>query len=60
MQAKTVCPNHGRLEIDQISIKNGVPICSRCSTELQFGVVRPRFDVNGNSSEKSAKKNKPK
>ena len=56
MQAKTVCPNHGRLEIDQISIKNGVPICSRCSSPLEFGVVRPRFDVNGTPASKVSKK----
>jgi len=61
MQAKTVCPNHGRLEIDQISIKNGVPICSKCSSELVFGVVRPRFDVNGTpASENIGKTSKKK
>ena len=61
MQAKTVCINHGRLEIDLISIKNGVPICSKCSKELQFGTVKPRFDVNGTtSSEKIAKKKRSK
>jgi len=61
MRAKTICPNHGRLEIEQIVIKNGVPICGRCSSELQFGVVRPRFDVNGTaSSEKPAKSSKKK
>ena len=58
MQAKTMCPNHGRLEIDQIVIKNGVPICNRCQSELQFGVVRPRFDVNGTASAAIAKKKK--
>jgi hypothetical protein len=60
MQAKTVCPTHGRLEIDQIVIKNGIPVCGKCSSELQFGVVRPRFDVNGNatSSSGSGKKKK--
>ncbi|HLC39477.1 MAG TPA: hypothetical protein VJJ76_01195 [archaeon] len=56
MQAKTFCPNHGRLEIDQIVIKNGLPICSRCQSDLQFGVVRPRFDVNGTASVSKAKK----
>lgn len=59
MQAKTFCPNHGRLEIDQISIKNGLPICNRCASPLEFGMVRPRFDVNGTAvSKNSAKKNK--
>ena len=58
MQAKTVCPTHGRLEIDQIVIKNGIPVCNRCSSELQFGTVRPRFDVNGDSASGSGKKKK--
>jgi len=56
MQAKTVCPTHGRVEIDQIVIKNGIPACGRCSRELQFGVVRPRFDVNGVASSGKKKK----
>jgi len=60
MQAKTVCPNHGKLEIDQIVIKNGLPICSRCASLLAFGVVRPRFDVNGTSSSKNPSKKKKK
>lgn len=58
MQAKTFCPNHGRLEIDQISIKNGQPICNRCASHLEFGMVRPRFDVNGNSVSKKTEKKK--
>ena len=41
------CSTHGRIDIDQIVIKNGVPICSKCSKELEFGTVKPRFDVNG-------------
>ena len=47
MQAKSYCKNHGKLEIDEISIKAGILICSKCSSQLEFGVVRPRFDVNG-------------
>jgi hypothetical protein len=60
MQAKTVCPTHGRLEIDQIVIKNGIPVCGKCSSELQFGVVRPRFDVNGNATPTSGSRKKKK
>ena len=60
MQAKTVCPTHGRLEIDQIVIKNGIPVCDKCSRELQFGVVRPRFDVNGNATSTSGSRKKKK
>ena len=58
MQAKTVCPTHGRLDIDQIIIKNGTPVCSKCSSELQFGVVRPRFDVNGVAGPEKKRKKK--
>jgi len=60
MQAKTVCPNHGRLEIDQIVIKNGLPACNRSSSKLQFGVVRPRFDVNGTENAEASRKKKKK
>jgi len=42
MKAKMFCPNHGKLDFDEIIIKNGVPICARCSSELQFGNVKPR------------------
>ncbi|MEM7821816.1 MAG: hypothetical protein QXX38_03345 [Candidatus Aenigmatarchaeota archaeon] len=49
MQAKCICPNHGRLDFDEIIIKNGVPVCGKCSAELQFGIVKPRFDVNKKS-----------
>jgi hypothetical protein len=56
MQAKCYCPKHGRLDFDGIMIKNGTPICSRCSAELQFGVVKPRFDVNGKTKKKKPKK----
>lgn len=56
MQAKCICPNHGRLDFDEIIIKNGTPICSKCSAELQFGTVKPRFDVNGKTKKKKSKK----
>lgn len=52
MQAKCYCPEHGKLDFDQIAIKNGAPICVKCSKELQFGIVKPRFDVNGNKKSK--------
>jgi len=46
IQAKCYCPTHGRLDLEEIVIKNGVPICSKCSAELQFGTVKPRFNAN--------------
>jgi len=42
MQARCFCPEHGKLEFDDIRIKNGLPICAKCSRTLEFGVVRPR------------------
>ncbi|MFH1623207.1 MAG: hypothetical protein ABIA12_01670 [Candidatus Aenigmatarchaeota archaeon] len=42
MQARCFCPEHGRLEFDDIRIKNGLPICAKCARPLEFGVVRPR------------------
>jgi hypothetical protein len=42
MQARCFCPEHGRLGFDDILIKNGTPVCARCSKPLEFGTVRPR------------------
>jgi len=47
MKAKMFCPEHGKLSFENIIIKNGNPSCGKCSAELQFGTVKPRFDVNG-------------
>ena len=45
IQAKCFCPTHGKLSLEEIVIKNGVPVCAKCSAELQFGNVRPRFNT---------------
>lgn len=42
MKAKCFCPNHGKLSIEEIIIKNGSPVCSKCSSILEFADVRPR------------------
>lgn len=42
MKAKMFCPTHGKLTFDEIIIKNGIPICARCSSPLEFGIVKPR------------------
>lgn len=42
MQARCVCPIHGRLKLDEIIIKNGLPVCIKCSSILEFGTVKPR------------------
>jgi len=42
MKAKMFCPTHGKLDFDEIVIKNGTPTCLRCSTALEFGTVKPR------------------
>jgi len=52
MKAKMFCPEHGKLSFEEIIIKNGNPACAKCSAELQFGIVRPRFDVNGKPKKK--------
>lgn len=58
MQAKCFCKTHGKLEFEDIIIKNGAPTCAKCSTELEFGTVRPRFDVNKSMKTKHMKKKK--
>jgi len=48
IKARCICPIHGRLSFDDIIIRNGVPVCRKCYSELQFGVVKPRrLDNNG-------------
>lgn len=42
MLARCYCPKHGRLDFEDIMIKKGVPICAKCSSELNFGNVKPR------------------
>ncbi len=42
MKAKCFCPEHGKLSLDLINIKNGVPVCGKCSKELEFADVRPK------------------
>jgi ribosomal protein L37AE/L43A len=44
IQAKCYCPKHGRLELGDIVIKNGIPTCSKCSSPLEFGTVKPRYN----------------
>lgn len=42
MEARIFCPQHGKLELDDVVIKNGVPICRKCMSVLEFGKIRPR------------------
>jgi hypothetical protein len=42
MKAKCFCPKHGKLSFEQIIIKNREPVCSKCSSILEFGNVKPR------------------
>lgn len=42
MQARCFCPEHGRLGFENILIKNGIPVCAKCSKPLEFGKVMPR------------------
>ncbi len=53
MKARCFCPKHGRLSLDDIIIKAGIPVCSKCSSPLEFCEVRPRFDVNGGKKAKN-------
>jgi len=55
MQAKCFCKTHGKLGFEDIFIKNGAPTCVKCSAELQFGTVKPRFDVNKSVKTKKKK-----
>jgi hypothetical protein len=40
--AKCFCPKHGKLDLDDIQILNGQPLCKKCRSALEFGQVRPR------------------
>jgi len=42
MQAKVFCKNHGTLGLEDIQIKDGSPICKKCSAELTYANVKPR------------------
>ncbi len=42
MKAKCVCPAHGQLPMEQITIRNGNPVCGKCHAPLDFGDMRPR------------------
>jgi hypothetical protein len=48
MKAKMFCPSHGKLDFDEIVIKNGTPTCLKCSSALEFGTVKPRNLRNNN------------
>ena len=47
MQAKCMCPQHGKLEFDDIIIKNGNPTCRKCMSVLEFGKIQPRRVMKG-------------
>jgi hypothetical protein len=42
MLARCVCPKHGKLSMDDIVIKNNIPVCRKCSSPLEFCNVKPR------------------
>jgi len=42
IKARMFCPTHGKIEFDEVIIKNSVPICAKCRAELVFGNVKPR------------------
>lgn len=42
MEARMFCPTHGKLEFEDVVIKNGMPVCRKCMSVLEFGKVRPR------------------
>lgn len=42
IQAKIFCPTHGKLEFDDVIIKDSAPTCRKCNTKLVFGKVQPR------------------
>lgn len=42
MQARMFCPTHGKLDFDDVIIKNGKPVCRKCRSVLEFGNVRPK------------------
>lgn len=59
MQAKIVCLKHGRLDFDDVIIKNGIPICRKCQSVLEFGKIRPR-KVEGAEKKKRRRSRKKK
>jgi len=57
VKAKCFCPKHGKLKLEEILIKAGSPVCSKCYSPLEFCEVRPKFDVNGGQKKKLRKGN---
>lgn|GEM_PF-2919643 len=42
MMARCFCPKHGKLDFEDIYIQNGLPVCNKCKSPLEFGEVKPR------------------
>jgi hypothetical protein len=42
IKARIFCPTHGRLSLDDVVIKDGKPVCKKCSAVLVYGEVKPR------------------
>jgi hypothetical protein len=55
MQARCSCPKHGKLSLEEIIVKAGTPLCSKCNSVLGFCKILPRFDVNGGKKTKKRK-----
>lgn len=58
MQARIFCPKHGRLSLDDVAIKKGVPVCRKCLSVLEFGKIRPRGIEKGEKKEQPKRKRK--
>ncbi len=55
MKARCFCPKHGKLNLEEIVIKDHTPLCAKCHSVLEYCIVKPRFDVNGGEKKKSKK-----
>lgn len=57
MQARIFCPTHGRLDLSEVVIKDGQPLCGKCSTVLVYGKVQPRVvEQKGKKVKKKSKR----
>jgi len=56
MKARMFCPKHGKLSLDDVIIKNGLPICRKCQAVLEFGKVKPRRIEAAKEKKKRRKK----
>ena len=55
MGTQQVCPKHGLLDKDEVSIMNGVPFCTICNEDVEVIIDIKNCPIYGNVVRKSKK-----